>query len=103
MTYKQWITATTARFNVSAADVDLILVNQAALIPDPDATVDVITAKRALVAEFASVIPMANVSEGGFSISWNMDAVKLWHKSICQELGIKSVTTAKVQNKSDLW
>ena len=41
MTYKEWITRTASRFGVAAADAELILANQAGLIPDPEAEVDV--------------------------------------------------------------
>lgn len=103
MTYKEWISATTARFHLTESDVELILVNQKTLIPNPDSEVDVRIAKRALIAEFSSVIPLANLSEGGYSVSWNMDAIKLWHKSMCQELGVKPITTAKIQDRSNIW
>ena len=103
MTYKEWITATTSRFHLTASDVELIIVNQSTLIPNPDDTVDVGIAKRALVAEFSSIIPLANISEGGYSVGWNMDNLQLWYKSLCQELGVKPITTAKIQNRSNLW
>jgi len=103
MTYKEWFTATTRRFGIEAADVDLILANQSALIPDETAEVNATTAKRALVAEFASVIPLANVSEGGYSVSWNWDAIKLWYDLTCGELGITAANKPKVRDRSRLW
>ena len=45
MTYKEWMTATAHRFGIGAADVDLILCNQAELIPDPDEQVNAAMAK----------------------------------------------------------
>ena len=103
MTYKEWFTKTTRRFGVSSEDVDLILANQTELIADPDAEVDAKTAKRALVKEFASIIPLANVSEGGYSVSWNMEAVKLWYNQTCDELGIIPADKPKVRNRSNIW
>lgn len=103
MTYKEWITTVTSRFHLTASDVELILVNQKAIIPNPDSEVDVRIAKMALIAEFGSIIPLANISEGGYSVNWNMDAIKLWYKSLCHELGVKPITTAKIQNRSNLW
>ena len=88
MTYREWITATAKRFGATAEDVELILANQTALIPDAEADADPTTAKKALVAEFASVIPLANVSEGGYNVSWNWEAVKMWYDITCGELGI---------------
>lgn len=83
--------------------MDLILANQVELIPDENATVDARTAKTALVKEFASIIPLANVSEGGYSVSWNMDAIKLWYNQTCGELGITPADKPKVRNKSNIW
>lgn len=103
MTYKEWFTRTTTRFGIEAADVELILTNQQAAIPDANAEVDVTTAKKALCKEFGSLIPLANVSEGGYSISWNWEAIKFWYKQTCGELGITPLTTPKVRNRSNRW
>lgn len=103
MTYGEWFTATTRRFGVSSEDVELIMANQTELIPNPDATVEAKTAKKALVKEFASIIPLANVSEGGYSVSWNMEAVKLWYNQTCDELGITPAEKPKVRDRSNIW
>lgn len=103
MTYKEWITRTASRFGVAAADAELILANQAGLIPDPEAEVDVMTAKTALCKEFGSIIPLANVSEGGYSVSWNWDAIKFWYNQTCGELGITPANAPKVKNRSRIW
>ena len=103
MTYKEWFERTAGRFGVSAGEVELIMANQSELIPDPKATVEARTAKTALVKEFASIIPLANVSEGGYSVSWNMEAVKLWYNQTCDELGITPVNKPKVRNRSNIW
>ena len=83
--------------------MDLMLANQQGAIPDPDAEVVVTTAKRALCAEFGSIIPLANVSEGGYSVSWNWEAIKFWYNQTCSELGITPMTTPKVRNRSNRW
>lgn len=103
MTYKEWITRTASRFGVAAADAELILANQAGLIPDPEAEVDVRTAKTALCKELGSIIPLANVSEGGYSVSWNWEAIKFWYNQTCGELGITPANAPKVKNRSRIW
>lgn len=103
MTYKEWLTRTVSRFGIDNADAELILTNQAGIIPDPEAEVDVRTAKTALCKEFGSVIPLANVSEGGYSVSWNWDAIKFWYNQTCGELGITPVNAPKVKNRSRIW
>ena len=68
MTYKEWITKTVGKFQLSADDVDLILCNQSGLIPDPDAPVDVRKAKTAICREFTTLIPLANIGEAGIPL-----------------------------------
>ena len=103
MTYKEYITTTAARFGIGSGDVEMILINRRDLIPEPDAEVDPQTAKRALVAEFAAVIPLANVSEAGYSVSWNWEAIKFWYNQVCAELGITPEGKPKIRNRSNRW
>ncbi len=103
MTYKEWMTKTAAKFQLNADDVELLLCNQSELIPDPSANVDVRTAKKALCLEFATVIPMANIGEGGYSISWNWEAIKFWYNVTCAEVGLVPVGRPRIRNRSDIW
>jgi hypothetical protein len=103
MTYKEWITATTKRFTIGTTDVELMLFNQRELIPDENAEADITTAKTALCREFANIVPVANVSEGGYSISWNWEAIKLWYNQTCSELGLIPVGKAKIRDRSNRW
>lgn len=108
MTYREWMTATLARFNITEADVDLILANQTGAIPDPSMEVNTITAKTALVREFANIIPLHNISEGGFSISWNWQALKAWYYLTAREVGLEPIDLdakprPKIRNRSNVW
>jgi hypothetical protein len=103
MTYKEWITATAGRFTIGTADVELILFNQRVLIPDENDEADITTAKTALCKEFANLIPLANISEGGYSIHWNWEAIKLWYNQACAELGLIPINAPKIRNKSNVW
>jgi hypothetical protein len=103
MTYKEWITATVKRFAIEPADVDLILFNQKELIPDETAEADIKTAKTALCREFANLIPLADISEGGYSITWKWEAIGLWYNQACAELGLVPVNATKIRDKSNLW
>jgi hypothetical protein len=106
MTYKEWITATAQRLTIGTADVELILFNQKELIPDADTEADLTIAKTALCREFANLIPLANVSEGGYSITWNWDAITVWYKQACSELGLTPIdfgNSPKIRNKSNVW
>jgi hypothetical protein len=103
MTYKEWITATAKRFTIGTADVELILFNQRELIPDENADADITTAKTALCMEFTNLIPLANISEGGYSITWNWDAIKLWYNQACAELGLIPIDKSTIKDRSNRW
>ena len=103
MTYREWITQTVAKFQIGPDDVELILTNQSGLISDPEAEVNVSTAKRALCLEFGTLIPLANISEGGYSISWNWDALKLWYNLACAEVGLVPVGKPTIKDRSNRW
>lgn len=108
MTYKEWMTRTLARFNMTVDDAELILASQTNIIPDPEEPVNAETAKKALVLEFSSILPLHNVSEGGFSISWKWEALKAWYYLTAREVGIDPVDldakpAPKIRNKSSIW
>jgi hypothetical protein len=107
MNYKEWITATVQRFTIGTADIELILFNQRELIPDEEEYADITIAKTALCREFANLIPLANMSEGGYSITWNWKAIKFWYKQACSELGLIPVdidgNKPTIKNKSNCW
>jgi hypothetical protein len=103
MSYKEWIIAVAKRFDFGGIDMELILFNQKNLIPDQNAEADVLIAKTALCNEFANIIPLSNVTEGGYSITWNLEAIKLWYEATCAELGRAPVNKSKIRNKSNVW
>ena len=104
MTNKQYLTKALSGLNVTEDDIEIILV-KSELGADADVDVrgcDMATYNR-MSALFKGV--MQNVSEGGYSISWNMDAVKLYYNALCSELGEENVLLSrpKVRNRSHLW
>lgn len=103
MTYSEYFTAICSRFNFTEKDIEILLLNQATLIPNPNEEVNVKIAKKALYKEFSSLIPLYNVSEGGYSVSWNIDALKLWYSTIASELNLKDVTKPRFRDKSNVW
>lgn len=88
MTYKEYLLATLAPFGVEIATVDLIIINQK-LSPDKEVKTeeDVLLLKKTLFKEFSIYLPkQKTLSEGGYSISWDMEAIRLWYSSLAKEL-----------------
>ena len=89
MTNREYLTATLSKFSLSETDVELIAINQEIYL-DEDVS-DVKSLKTAIYNEFSFVLPLANISEGGLSISWNFEAVKKYYSLLAQELGLDDV------------
>lgn len=102
MTYREYLTATLRRFYVSPTDIDILMLNQGI---NPDDTVDIPTAKRAMYHEFSLLLPLANVSEGGFSMSWDKDMVAAWYSMLANELDEPDVLNpgSSIANITDIW
>lgn len=88
MTNKEYISVNLSRFNVSDSEVDLIIVNQNL---DPNAEVDVNIAKKAMFTEIPVFIPLADLKEGGLSITWNIEAIKIWYSALAKQLGMENI------------
>lgn len=104
-TNREYITKTLAQFNVDEDTIDLIMVDNADL--ESSATIDSVGCKKAIYKHMSNILPSVaqNVSEGGYSVSWNVDALKLWYNSLCNELGEDNVLSArpKIRNRSNMW
>lgn len=100
-TNKQYLESTLERFNVSENDIDIIIAEN----PELNGALDVKLCKLAMYKSMSTILPLANISEGGYSITWNMDALKLWYKALCSELGKKNMLDGqpKIRDKSNLW
>jgi hypothetical protein len=104
MTNKEYLTKSLNGLGVSEDDIDIIILKSGL---DPDVNVDVKQADTAVYNRMSVVLKavLQNVSEGGYSISWNMEAVKLFYASLCNELGLENVLVGrpKVRNRSNFW
>jgi hypothetical protein len=104
MTNKEYLTKSLNGLSVSEDDIELILLKSSL---SGEASVDVPACDKAVYNRMSIVLKgvTQNVSEGGYSISWNMDAVKLFYNSLCHELGLDNVLTGspKVRNRSNCW
>lgn len=89
MTYKEYITYTLSKFYISPEEIDVIMLNQNIA---PDENVEPKIAKIAMYNEFSQILPVANMSEGGTSTTWNMEGVLLWYSLLASELGKPDMT-----------
>lgn len=104
MTNKEYLTISLNGLQIQETDIDVILLKAGI---DGDAVADANKCDLAVYKRFSVILKgvMQNVSEGGYSISWNMDAVKLFYTALCDELGVDNVLVSrpKVRNRSNFW
>lgn len=104
MTNKQYLTKSLNGLNLSEDDIDVILLKSGI---DGESTVDVRACDNAVYKRMSVILKGAtqNITEGGYSISWNMEAVKLFYNALCNELGLENVLVGrpKVRNRSNYW
>ena len=104
MTNQEYITKVLSGMDVSADDIEIIMLKSGI---SGGVQVDTDACDNAIYHRFSIVLGAAckNVTEGGYSVSWNMDAVKAYYNALCAELGKPNVlfSRPKVRNKSNIW
>lgn len=104
MTNKQYIAKTLSSLNVSDDDVDIILLKSSL---NAEAQVDVSACDLAIYRRISLILKgvTQNTTEGGYTLSWNIEAVKLYYNALCNELGVENalVGRPKIRNRSNVW
>lgn len=107
MTVKEYITSKLSAFGVNVSDADLADI---ALTTDLNAEFSTDTRVAALTALAVNVLPQyllraKSVSENGFSISWDNDALLKYYAWLCNELGIEDTlnSVSKIIDKTNEW
>ena len=104
MTNKEYLTKSLNGMNLSDDDIEIIILKGNI---DGDAPASAHDCDVAVYNRFSVVLKGAtqNVSEGGMSISWNIDAMKMYYNALCNELGKENLlaTRPKIRNRSNMW
>lgn len=108
MTNKEYLTKTLNGLGVSSDDIDIMLLKAGIDGTATCSTTDEMKlCDEAVYARMSIVLKstLQNVSEGGYSISWNVEAVKAYYSALCNELGKENVlfNRPRIRNKSHLW
>lgn len=102
-TNRDYLLKSLAKFNLTDDDIDVILLESPEL--QPDATPNVTACKVAIWKSMSAILPLANIGESGYSLSWNMDGLKMWYTALCTELGKENLLGGKpkIRNRSNYW
>ena len=102
MTKKEYISISLKGMNISADDIELIIFKEG-IRADDDA--ETLASDTAIYNRISLVLKamMQNVSEGGYSVSWNIEAVKAYYSALCSDLGKENVlfVRPKIRNLSN--
>ena len=89
---------------MSADELSLYLQNAGL---NANANADTEACDMVLYKEFSVILRSAlmNVSEGGMSVSWNMEAVKAYYATLCDKTGQPNVLFSRpvIRDRSNLW
>lgn len=99
-TNQEYLQKTLGKFDITDDEIDVMLADSSL---SGEAALDVLACKNAIYKSMSSILPVANVSEGSFSRSWNMEAVKMWYGSLCTELNKVNVLKPKLRDRSNRW
>ena len=107
MTFLEYATVLLSRFGVSEAEIEFILI-EGGLTPGDTVTTDEdrIALKTAMYYHIPVLMSgLQNVSEGGYSISWNLEGLRLWFSLLAKELGLEDVLSLAplVRDRSNRW
>lgn len=107
MTYNEYLGAVLGKFGLSATEIDFILIEAdltpSAVITGPE---DKVKLKTAVYQQIPLMIAgLSDVSEGGYSVKWNIDGIKLWYATLAAELDLEDQLTPKavIRDKSNRW
>lgn len=104
MTNKEYLTKSLSGLGISDDDIDIILLKGSI---DGNAEVQIEDCDKAVYNRISILFKsgVQNIQEGGYSITWNLEAVKLYYTALCNELGYENVLVgrAKIRNRSNIW
>lgn len=95
---REYLAAMLNRFGLTSDDVELIMVEHTEL----EDALNVQACKLAMYNSFSAILN-GNVSEGGFSLTWDIDRLKMWYNSLCRELKKPSAIQPEIINRSNFW
>lgn len=97
-TNREYLAATLNRFGLTAEDIEVLMVEN----PTLEGALSVPACKLAMYNSFSAILT-GNISEGGYSLSWDADRLKMFYASLCRELNKPSRIGNTIQNRSNFW
>jgi hypothetical protein len=89
----EYLNTILGKFGLTAGEIIIIMIENDI---DPDAPMtgkaDTIALKKAVYNQLPLMLAgLQDVSEGGYSVKWNVDGIKLWYSTLAVELGLPDI------------
>lgn len=103
-TNREYLAVKLSKFGVTADEIEAIVLENPVLEED----LNVQNCKEAMYKTMSSLLQFSDVSEGSYSVKWNLEGLKLWYNSLCLELGKPNVmepvvVKPQIRNRSNYW
>lgn len=106
MTNLQYLQVNCACFGITDEELIAVLTN-AGLGLSATAPADTEACDLVLYNHFSIVLrqAMTNITEGGMTVSWNIEAIKAYYKLLCNKTGQPDVVFGRptIRNRSNIW
>ncbi|MEZ2446122.1 DUF6706 family protein [Chitinophaga sp. RCC_12] len=90
MTNQEYLNTILGKFGVSPDEIILIMLKRG-IDPNGEVTgpADIAILEKAMYYQIPLLLAGAqDVTEGGYSIKWNLDGLKIWYSALARELGL---------------
>lgn len=103
-TNREYLAVKLSKFGITADEIEAIVLENPVLEED----LNVQNCKEAMYNTMSSLLQFSDVSEGDYSVKWNLDGLKLWYNTLCIELGKPNVmepvvSKPQIRNRSNYW
>lgn len=106
MTVREYITSKFSGFGITISDADILDISFK-ISPDERVTEenkDIVLRAIALDVFPQLLLRAKSVSENGFSVSWDNDALMKYYDWLCDHIGIdNTLSRSGIFDKSDIW
>lgn len=106
-TIRKYIEAKLERFNINCSDVEVqALMVQHAIIGNEPLGADGLKKSHAALASILSeLLVIASVTEGGYSIAWNIEGIKAYITMLQKQAGVEADNAmfGSITSISDTW
>lgn len=98
-TNREYLNGILSGFGITDTTVDLIIADH----PGLEGQLNTSACKLAIYDSIPTFLPVADVSQGGYSVTWDVERLKMWFAALCKDLGKPNPYGSTIKNRSNYW